>query len=377
MTRVFVNGISSKSAGGLSILTNFLKTASANQDSFEYVVATPSITVYEAFNSDRIQIVPLGWRSRASLVPVMSISYLPKVAKKFGCDLIFNLSDIPLKTELPQVFLFDWPYAIYPDSIVWSRMSWFDHTRRTLKLGCFKRLLRNVDIAIAQSNLVREKIETQYGFSDSLVIPNIGQIDKLRAHNVCDFGLGDGVKCLFLSRYYSHKNFEILIPLAEIIKERNYETKIIITLDQNDSQRARKFLSSIKEKKLDGVVQNIGPVPLDQVFNLFNQVDALLMPTLLETMGLTYLEAMHCGKLVFTSDLAFAHAVCGDAAIYFDPLDAYDIISKIRETVSSPDIIKKKIKIGKENFCSYPDWQDTYLRYLEGFQRALGKKNEH
>lgn len=377
MTRVFVNGISAKSAGGLSILSNFLKVAQDNKDSFEYVVVTPSLMDFGIFESEKIRIIPLNWRSRAPLVPLMSTFYLPKMAEQFDCNVIFNLSDIPLKTELPQVFLFDWPYAIYPESIAWGRSSWKDYAIRSLKLLFFKRLIGNVDITIAQSTIVKNRLEKQYGLSNILVIPNTHHLEEPSDRESFDFRLGDGFKCLFLSKYYSHKNFEILLPLAKIIQENGFDIKIIVTLNPADSSGAKEFLNAVKKQQLHRVIKNVGSVTMDQVSPLFYQVDALLMPTLLETMGLTYLEAMHCGKPIFTSDLPFAHAVCEDAAIYFNPFDAMDIMTKIENAASSVELLEEKTRLGKKILSLLPDWQDTYLRYTEAFEQTLEEKLEY
>ncbi len=49
------------------------------------------------------------------------------------------------------------------------------------------------------------------------------------------------------------------------------------------------------------------------------------MPTLLECFSASYLEAMYMKKIIFTSDLPFAHTVCKDAAFYFAPHDVENI----------------------------------------------------
>jgi glycosyltransferase involved in cell wall biosynthesis len=56
---------------------------------------------------------------------------------------------------------------------------------------------------------------------------------------------------------------------------------------------------------------------------------ALCLPTLLESFTATYVEAMHFRRPILTSDLDFAHAVCGDAALYFDPWSPESIRSAI------------------------------------------------
>ncbi|MEK9149094.1 MAG: glycosyltransferase, partial [Candidatus Desantisbacteria bacterium] len=52
---------------------------------------------------------------------------------------------------------------------------------------------------------------------------------------------------------------------------------------------------------------------------------------LMEGFGLPALEAMACGCLVLASDIPAFREVCGDAAIYFDPLNVEEISEKIKE----------------------------------------------
>ena len=63
---------------------------------------------------------------------------------------------------------------------------------------------------------------------------------------------------------------------------------------------------------------------------LYNQADAMFLPTLLETFSASYPEAMKMERPILTSDLDFAKDICGDAALYFNPLDSYDIANKIK-----------------------------------------------
>ncbi len=65
--------------------------------------------------------------------------------------------------------------------------------------------------------------------------------------------------------------------------------------------------------------------------------NALLLPTLLESFSGTYLEAMHFGRPILTSNLDFARDVCDDAALYFDPWDPVaikDAILKLKDDAS-------------------------------------------
>jgi glycosyltransferase involved in cell wall biosynthesis len=56
----------------------------------------------------------------------------------------------------------------------------------------------------------------------------------------------------------------------------------------------------------------------------------LFLPTLLESFGNIYLEAMSLGVPILTSDRDFARWVCGESALFFDPLSAYSIVESIK-----------------------------------------------
>ena len=60
------------------------------------------------------------------------------------------------------------------------------------------------------------------------------------------------------------------------------------------------------------------------------------MPTLVESFGLIYLEALMFRLPILTSDRDFAHWMCRDLALYFDPMDPVSIVNTIEATQSFP-----------------------------------------
>lgn len=61
----------------------------------------------------------------------------------------------------------------------------------------------------------------------------------------------------------------------------------------------------------------------------YESATVLVMPSLVETVGLPMLEAASCGTPVVAADRPYAHDVCGDAASFFDPLDPAAAASRI------------------------------------------------
>lgn len=81
---------------------------------------------------------------------------------------------------------------------------------------------------------------------------------------------------------------------------------------------------------LDGRVAFTGEVPFAELRALVAGADVLVAPSLYEGFGLPPLEAMAVGCPVLVANAASLPEVCGDAAVYCDPLDVTDIGEKLR-----------------------------------------------
>lgn len=373
MSRVFVNGISAKSGGGKSVLINFLKIAHDSEDSFRYLVAVPDLHSYAHLSSERIQFVALGALSGTSMIPLASAVLLPAIALRGACDVVLNFADVPMRTSLPQVFLFDWPYAAFPESPAWRLSTAGDRIVRGAKMQFFKWLLPNVDIMIAQNGVIGERLRRHYGFKQLEIVPNAVSIENIDGGDERDFALGSQYNLLCLSRYYSHKNIEIFIPIAEMIRAKGERIKIITTISPSDGAGARRFLADLKDRKLENIIMNLGTVEMRHVPSLYRQVDALLLPTLLESFSGTYVEAMFHGKPILTSDLPFAEAVCGDSAYYFDPHDETQIFDRIIEVRNDENKRRTKLSTARELLDKMPSWRDAYSMYTDIISSAVCK----
>lgn len=80
-------------------------------------------------------------------------------------------------------------------------------------------------------------------------------------------------------------------------------------------------------------VMDLGTVDDAALKALYQNALALAFPSLYEGFGLPLLEAMHCGCPVVASTAPAVREVCGDAALYCDPLAPQDIAKALRELV--------------------------------------------
>lgn len=364
MRRIAINGTSSRTGGGKSILYNYVRLLDRSVLDDKYVLMTTDPHAFKWITNARIEVVGLRkCYERTVFSPFVHEVILDRLLKRYGIDLVFNLGDLVVRTDITQVYLFDWPYAIYPDSVVWKRMDRRDWLIRQVKLLLLRRRIRLPVVTIAQTAVAKEALEQLYRLPNVAIVPNAVSLDHLDFGGGKHFPLPEGKKLLYLTYYYPHKNLEILIGVAKKIRQLGRDYTIVLTISANQHKKAGRLLQEIRDQDLDKIIVNVGPVAMEDVPALYRTCDGLLMPTLLESFSGTYVEAMFHRIPIFTSDLDFAKGVCGDAACYFDPHDPDDILSKIDSVFDSSLRSASLISAGRRVLASFVDWPHAFTVY--------------
>lgn len=364
MKNILINGLNAKAGGGKSILNNYLQILKSEADINRYFVLTPNKISYLKYENSTLKIIDIHAFFKISVMLPFTYNFVLKnMIKKYNIDTVFNLADVPIVTNVNQIYLFDWPYAVYPKSSVWETMKLKDLLTRKIKLLFFKKNLKYVNFFIAQNIAMKKRLEEIYGITKISVVNNAVSLDNLKEEIKLDFELPKGNNLLYLTHYYPHKNLEILIPLAIKIKEYGLNYQIITTVSEEQGEGALEFLDNIKNNRLEDYILNIGPVEMEYVPSLYKQCDGLLMPTLLESFSGTYVEAMFHKIPIITSEFDFSKAVCGEAAVYFNPFDEDDILKKI-ESIFTDDILKHNMLIeAKKKLNELSTWEESFAQY--------------
>lgn len=72
---------------------------------------------------------------------------------------------------------------------------------------------------------------------------------------------------------------------------------------------------------------------------------------------------------ICTSDLDFARTLCGNAAVYFNPLDAKDIAHKLNKVINDDYLKDKLLRAGDEIIKQFPDHisrVESYISIING-----------
>lgn len=118
-----------------------------------------------------------------------------------------------------------------------------------------------------------------------------------------------------------HKNLAIVVKAIE--KSLDHSFNLVIA-----GGTFSKVFNAVESVESERIIR-LGYVTDAQLRALYSQAVGFIFPSIYEGFGLPPLEAMACGCPVLSSNKASLPEVCGNAALYFDPLDILDIEKQI------------------------------------------------
>jgi glycosyltransferase involved in cell wall biosynthesis len=371
-----------RKGGGVSVGMNFISAFRRVGREHEYFVSIPGGIGYEdvCAGLPRKEIsVYLGAGN-----PVRRAWYeminLPSLLKQFNPDLVLGLGNLAAKRiDSPQVLLLHNPYYVYPKI----------HFGRTIQAGVllqvaaqrrqFSQDLKKIDFLFCQTKTMANRVRETYGYEGAIrIIPNAVshaiKTEKCESHSFPAKMKHIKLKkrLLYLTSYYSHKNLEVLIDIFRTRPTQLKNYAVVITISPEQGKGAKRFLAEIKKYNLEDAIVNIGPLEQSELAEIFQNCDSLFMPTLLESFSGTYLEAMHFGIPIITSDYDFVREVCGNAALYFDPSDLDSMLEAIERVEENR---KELVLCGKERLQQmFVNWDSVASNVLDVIDASLASK---
>lgn len=357
--RIVVNASTVLISGGYFLSINIIQGL-IESDKFELFIVCPNRKKYSSCLSknSHLMIVP-RWQLQRIFRLILDNIWLPKLIRKLDPDLVFSLTNIPAKTSYRQFFLHDNPFfgeKKLREFKLPNTQILLHKLRSRVILG----KLKYIDLLLVQSDYHRKKFLKILSGSIQIEIlpPVVPTFLKSDADFIASSVPHEKKKILCLSRYYEHKNLEILVELGKLIQKLKLPLIIYLTLNENQHKKVRSLINSLAANKLSDTIKNIGKVKHENIQPLIEECDALLLPSLLESFSLVFMEAWAMQKPLFVSNVDSIRNTCGDAAFYFDPHSAKDILKVINETFSDPDRIKEVVLKGKSLLAEMPKRED-------------------
>lgn len=362
MKTVVINALNSNSGGGKSIRDSYLRLLDATPLNARYVMFVAHDADVGTISNPQLEIARLpALLGKKTMAPLTYRLALDHYITRCGASVVLNLGDVIIRCRARQIYVLDWPYVLDVHPKVWSTMSARDRVIVSAKLMLHQLYFKEPTVVIAQTDEIRSMVRERFGLSDVRVI---GNAPTLAEGEQQDFEgpLPPGIRLLCPSLYYPHKNLEVLLDVAQAIKERGSDYRIITTVTPN-SPAAAHFVLAITKRGLQDVLVNVGQLPLSRMKSLYAQCHGLLLPSLLESFSIVYPEAMERGLPIVTSDLWFARAVCGEAASYCNSVNPADILRAVDVAMATSTARERFAEAGRQRLRTLPTWADNFAAY--------------
>lgn len=155
-----------------------------------------------------------------------------------------------IDSPCPQAVLIHHPWLVYPESPAWGRCTPRDYLYRRIRNAFFARGLQYADVVAAQTPVMAERIHRhcRIPLDRIALIPNsvTSTADESPAESESSTRIRatpHAVRGLCLTRYYTHKNLEVLLEVADTLLERG-RTEIGLFLTVAPTHGARRDVSS-------------------------------------------------------------------------------------------------------------------------------------
>ena len=279
---------------------------------------------------------------------------LPRYLKRIGSPLLVNLCNTaPLNYSNKVVTIHDVAYRLFPEN--------YSLPFRTYYNFLVPRILQSSRKVITVSNFSKREILKHYKVEENKVEVILNAVCKEFTPSK---KVNYGKYILAVSSLSKHKNFDTLIQSFNKIKSKDLKLYIIGEKNRN--------LNNILTKghELNPDVIFTGRVSDQKLAELYSNAICFIFPSLYEGFGIPPLEAMACGCPIAVSNMASLPEVCGDAALYFDPLDMEDIAVKILKIVQNDDIKNKLISKGFNQVNKY-SWEKSANKLVITMKKLL------
>lgn len=235
----------------------------------------------------------------------------------------------------------------------WQRSKWGGFATKYIKFG-EKCAAKYADEIIVLSKGVQKYFKDIYG-RETNFIPNGVEKPIIKEANIIKekYGLEKDNYILFLARIVPEKGLHYLIDAFKQIKT---DKKLVIA---GGASHTNDYLEEIKKKASeDGRIIMTGFVQGEELEELFSNCYLYCLPSDIEGMPISLLEAMSYGKNCLVSNIEENMQVCENYAISFEKSNVQDLKEKLEDCLNGKIERKDSTEISDYVLNKY-NWDDV------------------
>lgn len=240
-----------------------------------------------------------------------------------------------------------------------QRAKWGNFASKYILFG-EKCAARFADEVIVLSESVQSYFKDTYG-RETVFIPNgVSPAEKKDAEEITEkFGLSKNSYVLYLGRLVPEKGIRYLLEAYKSVKT---DKKLVIAGGSSDTAEFEAELKTLAAE--DERIIFTGFVQGRMLEELYSNAYLYVLPSDLEGMPLSLMEAMSYGNCCLTSDIPECSQVTGEKGFTFRKSDTEDLKNKLQFLCDNSDKVNMFKETSSEYICQKYSWDDVVNQTL-------------
>ena len=325
-----------------------------------------------------------GWKGRkfykgvrVYIIPTFKTSSLNAIVYSFFATIraLFGRYDVlHYHAEGPCAML--WLPKLFRRKIVvtvhgldWQRAKWGNLASYVIKFG-EKMAAKYADEIIVLSENVQKYFEDTYNRQVTYIPNGINRPAPLDAHMITEkYGLVKDGYILFLGRIVPEKGLHYLI---EAYAKIGTDKKLVIS---GGNSHAVEYMDLVhRMAAMDERIIMTDFVQGQMLEELYSNAYAFVLPSDVEGMALSLLEAMSYGNCCLVSDICENTEVVEDKALIFHKGDVNDLREKIKYMLDHPEVVQSYREQSTDFICGKYNWDEIVDETLHLYRRAAHRE---
>lgn len=374
--RILVTALSSVMGGGVTVATNLTAAMAACFPEHAILLYCSDERVARAPYPENVDVTYLPALLRRWQRLLWEQVRLPSIAAKRGADVTLALGGYtPFFSTIPQVAVWQNPNVFSPPGVprpLSERL--LVRAQRLAQSASMRFAAQNVFLTQTSLDLAA-RVWPMDRFPHCVIHSGVAA-ERLEVSRAAPLSSREHF-VLAVGHTYSHKNYEAMIDAVDVYRRRfDPPIKLRVFGGPANPSYFDALRQRVVDKDLTGLVDFMGEASHDVVLQQMSRARIYLATSLLETFGLTLLEAMGQGLPVVASHSTCHPEVCGDAALYCDPHDPQQIAKQLHRVATDPTLASSLRERGLARVGEF-SWQRAAKSYVEQLAAAARSRSRN
>jgi len=385
--KLIINFLQTTTGGGLQNAISFLQTLIDEKKYTKKIIAIvrKNTLIHEILKKNNIEYIAINDNNLHRFI--FELRHRKYFKKGQVCFYPFGVAMLRSQDYLINIGGCAFSNLFYPEINFWGYLPFYKRFFKYLKDWYRKSFIKKMDYWIFETEILRRRAIEFFNFpEDRTIFINMAPSTFVSKLNTDD-KIVNKYKNLFnkkfvflyLSVAHPNKRIHLLPSIARELLNLGIDDFLFVTTMNHKHSYTRAVLLEVEKNSVVNFFMNIGPINQDQISSLLNSIDVMCNLSLLESFSNNFIEAWKMEKPLVVTNADWSRSICGDAAIYINPLDSYASAKAFSELILNPELKLKLQEEGIKKLKSFNTPLKKNLKYFEAIEhcKKIGNLNKN